>query len=334
MNINKDLILELEQAIHSKLIKVIMKLNNIIRIALYVVSPVLHSCEFDRVMQDIQPNIISWQLTDDKKGTVTDIDGNIYNTIDYREEAIVDSVRVEFGNIWMVESLRTTKLNDGTRIAHRDELENPFDEEAMCWADDNEEFAINNNYGAFYNRAITESNKICPEGWHLPSTDEVRELLWVLDKSGFSLLGIPFQNDTGEEYEKIEELERNFIGPFHSTLIKSIASKNRNWPEPPYFINDHATNKPYTETERQMYIGYKPDRNNRSGFNLEPSGYYEAINHDFPRRDIAIYWEKMDSDNNYNVSYIRRDKGFHGTGSFYGVQSRNIYCNVRCVKNK
>jgi len=96
--------------------------------------------------------------------TLIDIDGNIYNTI-----AIGDQ-------IWMAENLKVTHFPDGTSI--------PLVENDSIWGsleDNNDAFAYcyydnisNGSYGALYTYAAAV--KACPEGWHLPSDDEWKQL--------------------------------------------------------------------------------------------------------------------------------------------------------------
>jgi uncharacterized protein (TIGR02145 family) len=111
-------------------------------------------------------------------GTVTDIDGNIYNTVTIGTQE------------WMVENLKTTKYADGTPIllvnttSTWDAL--PVTSSAYCWFNDN--ITNKDTYGALYNwsasmnGAISSITKpsavqgVCPTGWHLPSVAEWTEL--------------------------------------------------------------------------------------------------------------------------------------------------------------
>ena len=92
---------------------------------------------------------------------VTDIDGNVYNTIGIGTQ------------IWMKENLKTTKLNDGTAIPNVTTwgewagLSTP----AYCWYN-NDSPSYKNIYGALYNWHTVNTNKLCPSGWHVPSHDE------------------------------------------------------------------------------------------------------------------------------------------------------------------
>lgn len=85
--------------------------------------------------------------------TVTDIDGNVYNT-------------VKIGNqLWMAENLRVTRYNDGTPI--------PFIFEKNAWANTRRgAFCWYNNeekWGTLYNFFAVDSFRLAPDGWHVPT---------------------------------------------------------------------------------------------------------------------------------------------------------------------
>jgi uncharacterized protein (TIGR02145 family) len=95
------------------------------------------------------------------KGTITDIDGNVYHTVTIGTQ------------IWLVENLKTTKYNDGTEIpfivdtaAAWYELNEP----GYCWFNDEE--SNKNTTGALYNFHALNSGKLCPKGWHVPTDEE------------------------------------------------------------------------------------------------------------------------------------------------------------------
>jgi uncharacterized protein (TIGR02145 family) len=94
-------------------------------------------------------------------GTVTDIDANVYKTITIGTQT------------WMAENLRTTKYNDDTPIPLVTDktawlyLTTP----GYCWYDNNEA-NFKTTYGALYNGYATNTGKLCPNGWHVPSDVE------------------------------------------------------------------------------------------------------------------------------------------------------------------
>jgi hypothetical protein len=96
-------------------------------------------------------------------GSVTDVDGNIYKTIQIGTQ------------VWMAENLETTKLNDGSQITLISDQQSwsgiySTHESAYCWYDDR---IVNKDiYGAFYTWNAVETGKLCPSGWHVPSLPE------------------------------------------------------------------------------------------------------------------------------------------------------------------
>jgi uncharacterized protein (TIGR02145 family) len=96
-------------------------------------------------------------------GSVSDIDGNTYKTIQIGTQT------------WMAENLKTTKYNDGTAI--------PKIKGSNAWGalttgaycDYNNFAAYSPIYGRLYNwyvGASTNPQNVCPSGWHVPSDTE------------------------------------------------------------------------------------------------------------------------------------------------------------------
>jgi len=97
--------------------------------------------------------------------TLKDIDGNEYKTITIGTQ------------VWMAENLKTTKYNDGTDIPLvTDDKQWQKYEPAFCWYN-NDEAENKNKYGALYNWYVVNTNKLCPNGWHVTSSDELRSLV-------------------------------------------------------------------------------------------------------------------------------------------------------------
>jgi uncharacterized protein (TIGR02145 family) len=93
--------------------------------------------------------------------TVTDIDGNVYNT-------------VQIGNqCWLKENLKTTRYNNGTSIPIvPDNLNWSISlTPAMCWFN-NDSASYHQTYGPLYNWHAVNTGNLCPLGWHAATSDE------------------------------------------------------------------------------------------------------------------------------------------------------------------
>jgi uncharacterized repeat protein (TIGR02543 family) len=95
---------------------------------------------------------------------IKDVDENIYT-------------EVKIGNqVWMVENLKVTKYRDKISIPKMSETHDWLP--GYCWYN-NDSATYKNPYGAFYNWYVvnpTNSRKVAPEGWHVPSDAEWTEL--------------------------------------------------------------------------------------------------------------------------------------------------------------
>lgn len=93
--------------------------------------------------------------------TVNDIDGNLYHTVTIGSQ------------VWIVENLKVTQYNDGTPIplvtvgANWGTLTTP----AYCWYN-NSYATYGAVYGALYNWYAINTGKLCPPGWHVPTSAE------------------------------------------------------------------------------------------------------------------------------------------------------------------
>ena len=105
---------------------------------------------------------------------LTDIDGNVYKT-------------VKIGNQrWMAENLKVTHYRDGTAA-----IPNVTDGTAWGLLATGAYCIYNNNagnevdtYGTLYNwYAVTDSRNLAPEGWHVPTDDDWKELEMYLGMS-------------------------------------------------------------------------------------------------------------------------------------------------------
>ena len=103
---------------------------------------------------------------------IADVDENEYTTTKIGEQ------------VWMAENLATTKYNDGTTIPNvtSDSQWADLSAPAYCWYD-NDEASYKDTYGALYNWYAVETGKLCPDGWHVPSDEEWKELEMFLGMS-------------------------------------------------------------------------------------------------------------------------------------------------------
>ncbi|MBN1597643.1 MAG: hypothetical protein JW894_05075 [Bacteroidales bacterium] len=110
-------------------------------------------------------------------GTVTDYDGNVYNT-------------VKIGNQWwMAENLETTYYSDGTPLVDGTGVGSiTGDYTTKYWFVYNDDIANKETYGLLYTWAAVMNDEssstanpsgvqgVCPNGWHVPSSAEWVEL--------------------------------------------------------------------------------------------------------------------------------------------------------------
>lgn len=111
-------------------------------------------------------NEVSFKTMPISNLTVTDIDGNLYHTV------------VIGTQTWMVENLKTTKLNDGINILNVTDnasWHGIYKTPAYCWY--NNDISYKNTYGALYNWHVVNTGKLAPKGWHIPSEPELNKLI-------------------------------------------------------------------------------------------------------------------------------------------------------------
>ncbi len=102
----------------------------------------------------------------DAFGTVTDIDGNVYPTVNI------------FGKWWMAENLVVSHYRNGDSIPYVsvDSVWSALNTDAYCYyANDPTHAAI---FGAMYNwYAVADNRGLAPEGWHVSTNEEWQELI-------------------------------------------------------------------------------------------------------------------------------------------------------------
>ncbi len=121
-------------------------------------------------------------------GTVTDADGNIYNTTTIGTQ------------VWMKENLKTTKYNDGTAIPNITDNNAWAASTTGAYCDYSNTPVNSNTYGRLYNWYTVDNNaatkvvsnggkNVCPTGWHVPSDDEWTTLTDYLTNNGYGYGG-------------------------------------------------------------------------------------------------------------------------------------------------
>ncbi|HOZ53250.1 MAG TPA: fibrobacter succinogenes major paralogous domain-containing protein [bacterium] len=141
------------------------------------------------------------------ESSVSDIDGNVYNTV-----AIEDQC-------WMSENLRVTKYNNGNDILYPgidiSSWVNNTEGAYACWENDTGNCITK---GAFYNfYAIINSNGLCPEGWHVPSHNEMTQL----ERNVCLLAGN--DNEYCESTFLLDEVSEGIYGTDEGKRLKSVS---------------------------------------------------------------------------------------------------------------
>ena len=94
-------------------------------------------------------------------GTVTDIDGNVYETVQIGEQ------------LWMAENLKVTRYNDGSEIPN---ITNNGDWNGLstgAYGDYDNNPTNSETYGRLYNWFVVGDDRgVCPDGWHVPTDAE------------------------------------------------------------------------------------------------------------------------------------------------------------------
>lgn len=114
-------------------------------------------------------------------GCMTDIEGHIYYTVNLGNQE------------WMLRNLETSTFSNGDRIGttrintqNIEQEENP--EYQWAFMDDERYAEHLYDHGRLYTwYTVTDSRKICPEGWHLPTNDEWNELITYLGDNAVTL---------------------------------------------------------------------------------------------------------------------------------------------------
>ena len=119
-------------------------------------------------------------------GTVTDIDGNTYTTIEIGDQ------------VWMMENLKTTKYKDGTAIPNVTDDVSWAGLSTGAYCDYDNDPDNSDTYGRLYNGyAVDDPRNIAPEGWHVATGDDVYTLIHYVSGTN------PIMNGTGARLKEV-----------------------------------------------------------------------------------------------------------------------------------
>ncbi len=103
--------------------------------------------------------------TSNTSATVTDIDGNVYNTVTIGSQ------------VWMVENLKVSKYRDGTSIPNVTDNTQWLNLTTGAYCYLNNDAGYNDVYGKLYNwYSVNDARGLAPTGWHIPSYSEIQTL--------------------------------------------------------------------------------------------------------------------------------------------------------------
>jgi len=113
----------------------------------------------------IESTQVTVNVLEETTGSVTDIDGNVYQTMKVGEQW------------WLAENLKVTRYRNGEAIPYLMNAEKWYGQTtgAYCEYDNNLENVP--TYGRLYNwYAVIDRRYLAPEGWHVPSDEEWSQL--------------------------------------------------------------------------------------------------------------------------------------------------------------
>jgi uncharacterized protein (TIGR02145 family) len=210
-------------------------------------------------------------------GTVTDIDGNVYQTVTIGTQ------------VWMAENLKVTHYRNG------DSIPNVTDNNAWralttgAYCEYNDDISNVATYGRLYNwYAVSDSRNIAPTGWHVPTDDEWKQLEMTLGMSQAQADSIGWRGTT--EGGKLKE-----VGTTHWLTPNTGATNESGFSALPggyrYFYRGNYSdmgNSDYfwSSTQYSAYAWYRTLYYNRSGLlrdlNYREDGFSVRCVNDIP----------------------------------------------------
>jgi uncharacterized protein (TIGR02145 family) len=134
------------------------KINRLILIFIFFIL-LMEGCK--KKENDHAPVTPSNSTDTPSSSTVTDIDGNVYNTVTIGTQ------------VWMIENLKVTKYRNGNIIPNVTDTTQWSGLTTGAWCYYNNDVSYNAAYGKLYNwYTVIDSRNICPVGWHIPTDAE------------------------------------------------------------------------------------------------------------------------------------------------------------------
>jgi uncharacterized protein (TIGR02145 family) len=143
-------------------------------IAIGVTSIFLNSCT-----KEDNPN------TNKSEQGLTDGDGNTYDSI------------VIGNQVWMKQNLKTTKYNDGSVIENVPDTAVWADALTGAFCNYENEDTLDDVYGKLYNWYAVNTGKLCPNGWHVATSNDWNVLA---DYLGGAEIASDKLRETGDEH--------------------------------------------------------------------------------------------------------------------------------------
>ena len=203
---------------------------------------------------------------------VTDIDGNVYETVKIGDQW------------WMAENLKVTQYRNGDPIPNVTDNSQWANLTTGAWCAFNNDPVNADTYGLLYNwYAVNDSRTIAPEGWHVPTDEEWKQLEMALGMSRSEA------DDTG------------YRGADEGGKMKATGTRNAGtglWLAP----NTGATNE--------------------SCFSSLPGGYRSYYGTYYYMGASAYFWSSTESGSDYawyrymyyNYSDVRRRNDYEESG--------------------
>ena len=231
--------------------------------------------------------------------TISDKDGNSYPTVLIGTQC------------WTQTNLKVSNYNDGSPIDLDATETSPGDGTSLTWQNllagaysiyDNESSTGTNatNYGFLYNwYAVTDSRKLCPAGWHVPTDAEWTIMINTLD---------PSQAVTSVNVSTFTGAQSTTAG----TVMKSTV----------------------TNSSSGSGLGWNPGNpgTNTSGFSALPGGSRNNFGSFSGIRGSAWFWSATEVVNT-SLNAWNRDLGNGWAGVGRGNFNKSSGASVRCLRD-